>query len=238
MPQPDYFVGLDLGQAQDFTALCVLERHYPRWAAAELPDYHVSYLHRWPLGTAYPSIVADVKTLAGSPPLRGQASIAVDQTGVGRAVVDLLRRAPVPGTLVPILITAGHAVTRGEDGSRHVPKKELVSALQVLLQTHRIKIARSLPDAEVLAKELENFRVKITVAANELYEAWREGQHDDLVLAVAMAAWLVERRQRCDPWATVPARDNPAPAPDWQGKLLQRSERQPRTGPLRNLFGV
>ena len=104
----------------------------------------------------------------------------------------------------PALITAGHAVTAGDDGSWHVAKKELVSRLQVLLQTRRLQIARALPDADLLVKELQNFRVKVTVAANEVFEAWREGQHDDLVLAVAIAVWLAERdkpqwvRQRFD----------------------------------------
>jgi hypothetical protein len=31
--------------------------------------------------------------------------------------------------------------------------------------------------------------VKITPTANEAFGAWREGAHDDLVLAVAIAAW-------------------------------------------------
>jgi hypothetical protein len=36
--------------------------------------------------------------------------------------------------------------------------------------------------------------VKITPATNEVFGAWREGQHDDLVLAVAIAVWQAERR--------------------------------------------
>jgi hypothetical protein len=47
----------------------------------------------------------------------------------------------------------------------------------------------------VLIKELQNFKVKITAAANEIFEAWREGEHDDLLLAVAIAAWMGERMQ-------------------------------------------
>jgi hypothetical protein len=39
-------------------------------------------------------------------------------------------------------------------------------------------------------KELESFRVKITASAHETFEAWRERDHDDLVLAVALAAWV------------------------------------------------
>jgi hypothetical protein len=45
----------------------------------------------------------------------------------------------------------------------------------------------------VLAKELENFRVKVTAAGAEAYEAWKGGQHDDLVLAVGLAGWAAER---------------------------------------------
>ncbi len=70
---------------------------------------------------------------------------------------------------------------------------ELVSVLQVLFQSRRLQVARRLPMASVLVKELENFRVKITVNANETFESWRERDHDDLVLAVAMATWLGER---------------------------------------------
>ena len=74
-----------------------------------------------------------------------------------------------------------------------MPKKELVASLQVLLQTRRLKVAKTLPEAATLVRELETFRVKVTEAANETFGAWREGQHDDLVLAVALAAWMGER---------------------------------------------
>jgi len=53
--------------------------------------------------------------------------------------------------------------------------------------------ARRLRIAQALAKELETFQVKITAAANETFRAWREGRHDNLVLAVAVAAWQEEQ---------------------------------------------
>ena len=68
--------------------------------------------------------------------------------------------------------------------------------MQVLLQAERLKIAAALPEAAVLTQELLNFQVKITMAANDTYGAWREGQHDDLVLAVAMATWYAEHAPR------------------------------------------
>jgi hypothetical protein len=71
----------------------------------------------------------------------------------------------------------------------------LVGSVQSALQSGRLKIAKRLAMAETLKKELLNFQVKITAAANEAFGAWRENIHDDLVLAVAMAIWLGERRE-------------------------------------------
>jgi hypothetical protein len=119
----------------------------------------------------------------------------VDQTGVGRPVVDMLTdglEGRVNCRFCPITITAGQEVTRSETGQLRVPKKELIAGLQVLLQTRRLKIAQALPEATTLVRELEMFRVKLTEAANETFGAWRDGQHDDLVLAVALAAWVGE----------------------------------------------
>jgi hypothetical protein len=46
--------------------------------------------------------------------------------------------------------------------------------------------------AATLVEELLAFQVRVTAAANETFGAWREGRHDDLVLAVAVAAWAGE----------------------------------------------
>ena len=190
--RPDYFLGLDLGQTRDFTALAVLERQPPTDAgtAVEPPEYALRHLHRFPLGTPYTEIVPAVAALVRSGPL-AESPVVVDQTGVGRAVVDMMRRAI--GWVVPVSITGGQAVTVAEDRSFHVPKKELVTGLQVLIQSRRLRIARGLHEAAVLVRELQQFQVKITAAAHETFGVWREGQHDDLVLAVALACWWAER---------------------------------------------
>jgi hypothetical protein len=174
--------------------------------AGRFPAYEVPHLARFPLGTPYPEVVQQFVALVQTPALRG-CFIAADQTGVGRAVVDMLTDAMKGQVLCQftgITITGGHQVTAADDGF-HVPKKELVATLQVLLQTRRLRVARSLPEAGVLVKELENFRVKITESAHETFGAWREGQHDDLVLAVAMAAWVGERCREYEGPAGLPS---------------------------------
>jgi hypothetical protein len=44
--------------------------------------------------------------------------------------------------------------------------------------------------ADTLAKELTHFRVKVSAAGAESFEALRERDHDDLVLALALACWV------------------------------------------------
>src|SRR5262245_15634737 len=210
-PARRYFMGLDLGQARDFTALAVLERPLVQPGdppSQRRPAYALRHLHRFPLGTPYPEVAREVVRLLRTPPLPG-ALLTVDQTGVGRAVVDMLAdalRDNVTCAFCPVTLTGGHAVTAGEEGGLRVPKKALVGAVQVLLQTQRLHIARSLPDAPLLVRAFENCRVQVTASANETVEAWREGQHDELVLAVALAAWVGEQ-------ALPPLADPPRPPP-------------------------
>ena len=53
-----------------------------------------------------------------------------------------------------------------------------------------------MPEAAMLARELAAFEMKVSKAAETEMDAWREGAHDDLVLAVAVAAWLGEHAMR------------------------------------------
>jgi hypothetical protein len=61
-----------------------------------------------------------------------------------------------------------------------------------------LRIAKTLPLAETLRKEIDTFTVKISSSGHESYEAWREQDHDDLVLALALALWSTRRTER--PW--------------------------------------
>jgi hypothetical protein len=194
---PEYILGLDLGQSTDYSALAILEKTWrpvpSEGSKEEETHYVLRHLQRWPLKTPYTAIVAEVSKMVQNPPL-DKPILAVDQTGVGAAVIDQFKQAKIKATLTPILITSGHKVT--QDGRVwHVPKKELVSVVQVVLQARRLQFA-AVPERERLVKEILAFRVKITMAGNETFEAWRERDHDDMVLAVAMAVWIGERARR------------------------------------------
>jgi hypothetical protein len=85
-------------------------------------------------------------------------------------------------------------VTRSPGGLLNVPKRDLVAAPLILFQDRRLEIAEDLELRKTLERELENFKVKINIStAHDTYEAWRENEHDDLVLALSIACWAAER---------------------------------------------
>lgn len=212
LPKPVTLVSVDLGQQRDYTAISITERVYvpsgepyhpdeSKWPRRRVAlEYHVRHLERPALGTKYTKIVERITELISK--VGGEPVLVVDATGVGRPVVDMLWRdisESLEGTdirVTPgnITITGGDSVSRGADGGLRVPKRDLVGAPLVLLQNGQLKIAEGLALRDTLVKELLNFRVKINIStAHDSYEAWREGDHDDLVLSVAMACWAGER---------------------------------------------
>jgi hypothetical protein len=191
-----YYGGLDLGRPAEFTALAVLQR-------TDLPDadrpgcvlghYAVRHLERFLPGTTYPEVGARVAERYTEPALSG-STLAIDQTAAGRPVMDLLRRGRIHANLRAVTVTAGLKAVP-DVGGWLVPKTELVAVLQVLLQTRRLKLAEELPEARTLLREMEAFRARLR-AVDETAIDWSERPHDDLVLAVAIAAWIAERGTR------------------------------------------
>lgn len=221
--RPYFVVGVDLGQAHDYTAIAVTQlgqcdtgrettrvTNYLDVNAHAQPllenTYDVRHLERMPLGTPYPQQVERVRRivteLRDRPDVifqEGIVRLVVDQTGVGRPVVDMLRQAGLRD-LIAVSIHGGDATTRA--GREHrVPKRELVSVMQVLLQTDRLRVAASLPEAQTLTREMLAFKVTFNATGHDTYgNDWRENPHDDMVLAVALSTWAGERT-----WAPRPA---------------------------------
>jgi hypothetical protein len=194
-----FYLGLDLGQSKDYSALAVVEHVEHEWMVEEEEttergldyeyEYKLRFLKRYPKMTPYPEVVRNVKGIMQGGRFGEDPVLVVDATGVGQAVVDLF----VDEALDPLAIKihGGDKVKR--DGMNiNVPKRDLVGALMVIFQNGELEIAKSLPEAHTLMTELQNFKVKISTRGHDSYEAWREGQHDDLVLALAMACWMIK----------------------------------------------
>ena len=112
---PEFFLGLDLGQLADFTALTIATVHHediaivPGLEPKRLPVYNVSHLQRWQLNTPYPQIVRDLKEIMARPEIAPfKKKLLVDFTGANclNVVWDLIGKVPeVIDRLVHLLIS-------------------------------------------------------------------------------------------------------------------------------------
>jgi hypothetical protein len=216
-----FIVSVDLGQKQDYSAVVVVERPLwlggwqyltqyaseeakviqQRWQWANYPEgddswiLNVVHVQRWVIGTEYPAIVADVNRLMAAlqrvPDV--ETKLIVDATGVGQPVVDMLKaRSLYP---IALTITGGTTVTKTDQWTVTVPKRDLVFSSVALLESKRLRWAQAIPEIPIMERELRSFEMKYSKAGNELFEAERR-EHDDLVLALAMATWLTTQGAR------------------------------------------
>jgi hypothetical protein len=190
-----FTLGLDLGQATDYSALVVCMDISDPSTSKYKKTLHLRHLERFQL--PYPEVVRRVKARMEHPLLAGRAVLAVDGTGVGRGVVDLLK-AEMPN-LTPNSSFYGVLIHGGDKehldkGYHRVPKRNLVFGAQVALEQERLKFAAGMELLPTLVEELRNFRLKIDPrTAHDSYSHWRENQHDDLVLAVSLAVWAANK---------------------------------------------
>lgn len=199
-----FCIGVDLGQRADYTAIAVLERleaqvngfDYVQWRQRSewiRGGMFVRYLQRMKLGTSYPRVVDRIGEIVQHREIRGQCRVAIDATGVGAPVVDMIRGSKLDCDLMPVVITGGDRAHRA-GSSWYVPKMDLLGGLQVALELDQLKIARNLKETPTLVKELMDVSVRTTASSRVRLGADGAGQHDDLVMAVALACWF-ERRE-------------------------------------------
>jgi hypothetical protein len=201
-----WIVGLDVGQARDPSALCALKAD----TALPIPEliYRCRALKRWPLGTSYRAVAADVARIIKTY-LKDGCQLALDFTGPGRPVAEDIQHAIYAANariqaFSAVTITAGQGVTTGTDGTPHVSKLWLTSCFQTVLQNGRLKIATTLPEARTLIREMRVFKMKLTTAGAESFAAQGK-DHDDLLMATMLAVWQGE--QDSGPWSVPPEPD-------------------------------
>jgi hypothetical protein len=222
---------------------------WPEYDQTQRPIYHLVHLER--VQTDYPTLANMVREIVSRPQMRpqwqssprhgtggidcrrsGLPTMGVDASGVGVPIVDDFLKAGIEATVVPITFTGGHQATPHLWADREpwdplgvpawrTPKIEIVGALQSCLTGGRLKIHEGVPYRDVLRSEMQDFRVTITAAANEVFEA-KSGAFDDLVIGVAIALWLA---WKLDTGASgpAPATSGPSPTRGYRGTARGRT---------------
>lgn len=187
-------VGVDLGRDQTPTAIALVERKSVFTGQVSAYDYRhferesmtVRYLERLPLGTPYVEVVQRVRDLMRDPNVvLWEPRLVVDATGVGSAVLEMFERADLLCPLIPVVLTSGMEASRA--GKKvHVPRRDLLSRLAVVLEEERLGVAGNLPLWADLQKELWGLRTRLGERGRVVVT---EGESDDLAFAVALAVW-------------------------------------------------
>ncbi len=183
-PRSNYYLGLDLGRQEDHTALVLVERATVEEGWDQLyfrPKTRVEFvvrdLKRLALGTTYTQVVERVRRTLARPEMPANVELVVDATGLGAPVVEMLKNAGLRVPVTAVTITGGETAK-----GYHAPKRDLLAAIETLLEAGKLKIAARHPAAADLRKELE------TMGRDG------KGKRDDLVLALALALWWARRR--------------------------------------------
>jgi hypothetical protein len=192
------FFGLDIGRAQDYSALSIISRRWYSSAAQDIDPnrmvsrYFVMYMRRFELNTPYEIVENEVARLWQMPEMMGSRNWALgDMTGVGAPVMEAIRKKKVP--MIGIVITGGETISQPQPNEYHVPKEALVTQLVKLAQTGRLKVMKGVKYQQDFREELGAFGYKINKASSTVsYESIENAVHDDLVISVALATWFAE----------------------------------------------
>lgn len=194
---PEWVVGLDIGQRRDYSAIAVLnwveeatgQRDPVTFDFIRRTRIRLRHVERIRLGTPFASVVDRVAAIIQSPTLRENCALVVDATGVGAPVVELLRASRLPCRLIPAQITGG--LDEGSDGVYYrVPKRDLVTGLQILFDRWPLEIEPNAPAANALVQELVEFKARPSTSGAMRFD----GAQDDLTLALALAWWWMRKR--------------------------------------------
>ncbi len=180
-----FYIGVDLGKEHDHTAIVVMEK-------MARGGFAVRHAERVPLGTPYPDAVERVREIALGREVAGRCCLTVDATGVGTPVVDMLRAARMGCEICAVKITSGERETQAGQ-MWHVPKRDLIAGVQVLLQKGELRIARRLREAGALVRELLDVQIRVKSNGHARMGADGHGEHDDLAIALALGCWRGKR---------------------------------------------
>ncbi len=214
-PGKEYICAVDIAKKRDYTTIQIYRDaksaiHHPEESGR--PDQIVSFLdlvYQAKLqAIRYTEQARIVYDLLNRIKMLHNTQLLVDGTGVGEAVVDIMRETGL--NPLPIVFTGGTSVRPvyeefgkvfGGSSSQafaraqvlkeiHVPKEDLVHAGMLMIQQKRIRLAQQLNHEDDFKRQMESFKGKVNEATGRRkFENESDDIHDDFVVTFLMAAW-------------------------------------------------
>jgi hypothetical protein len=215
-PGKEYICAVDIAKKRDYTTIQLYKSsqsilHHP----VELgrPDQILSFLdlvYQVKMqAVRYTEQSRVIRELLGRIKLLHNTQLLVDGTGVGEAVVDIMREDGL--NPLPIVFTGGSSVQpvysdfgavfgqgRGENRLNraqvlkeiHVPKEDLVHAGMLVLEQNRLRLAANLQHEDDFKRQMLAFKGKVNEkTGRKKFENESDDIHDDWVVTYLMACW-------------------------------------------------
>jgi len=186
-----FIISLDPAQLRDWSALAVVDMQYR-------PDtkrfgYSLVAMAR-KQGLPYDQIVDWVARIYHKPEFNQgpPPELVVDSTGVGVAVRDMLHTKGL--RLNAVTITAGESFSQ-QGSIFHVGKARLIGTFLGAFDGGKVHVNPNMPIWPQLEKEMLAYRAEISAQGRAKFEA-EEGEHDDMIFALAQAIWFGEEAKR------------------------------------------
>lgn len=192
-PEPKWYFGLDLGQRRDHSALAVLHLQWTFHGQSPVtfeylfePQLYIRFLARFPIGISYErlyDLLKDTLTEFDQAQPARTKQLIIDAGGPGPPIVDRLRRnLSKVVTIKPVIITGGKGANALSGGYTSIPRRSIVSTIQLLMGAHSLKCKPDVPGFKILKEEL------MELSGNDT-QPDSSSAHDDVAIAAGLAAW-------------------------------------------------
>lgn len=187
-----YLIGADLGQSNDFSAVCVLkDEALPIIDGDKVivgpRNRTVVFADRF-RGVSYIDVVDYLIRLKNADPFKGKTDLAIDGTSIGRVCSDILHEQNI--THWAVTMTGGQDWSKKNARYVNCGKTFLVENLAVLFASGDLKFAPDLPLRPDIEADLASFTTMTTAAGNQIITQSRSvGGHGDLGIALMVSAF-------------------------------------------------
>jgi len=209
----EYIVSVDIAKKADYTGVQIF-RQVPLIREGKkllgqrdmkMTKYDLVYMTKIQ-GLNYNVVAEKILRIITLDNLLGNSDLIVDGSGVGEAVIDIMRGLNM--NPISIVFTGGDLTREVYDtisnvfsnssatlgGMKvlkqiNVPKKDMVDCAVVALQQGLIRLSPNIKYREEFLDQLSKFKGKINEKGNVRYEADKESTHDDLVACFLMFCW-------------------------------------------------
>lgn len=186
-----YFVGADLGQANDYSsAVVVKDQQLPIYDGTRVVlgprERTVVFADKF-RGVSYVDVCDYLIRLRNAAPFGGKSELVIDGTSIGRVVSDMLKDQGVDHTAIQM--------TGGQDWTRkgryvNASKTLMVENLAVLFAAGELTFAHDLPLRDEIEEDLSSFTTQTTAAGNQIITQSRNASgHGDIGIALIVAAF-------------------------------------------------